>query len=124
MIEGSTAFVLIVFGYLFYRSADQEAKFSHIHWVVLGIRSRRDLLEGVGKHEEAKGLGLLANELSSAAGRLSLKVASSPDASLRASKAIMLVNGDDFLSKLGLLPGSAAFLPTKNALRWLASKVS
>ena len=124
MIEISTAVVLFAFGFFYFRSASSQSKLSHLQWVVISIRTKRDAFEAGGRFNEAITLTELADALSSAAGRLALKVPNDAESSRRASQAIMTVNREDFLEKLGLFSGSLAFLPTRSALYWLADKSS
>lgn len=124
MIESSVAVVLLGFGFFYFRSADTKSKYSHIQWVVIAIRSKRDTLEAKGRIGEANKLSELADELSQGVGRIFHKISRDSDSNKRTALAIMTINREDFLGKLGLYSESGAFLPTRNALYWLVNKFS
>ena len=124
MIELSMAAVLAGFGAMFYFSHRREMQLSHVQWVISATRLMRDNLELSGRKPEAEIAADLADELSSGCGAIVHKMAFEPSRKQIIANAAMKASGDDHLNRIGVVPGALNYLPTKNALYWLGSKMS
>jgi hypothetical protein len=122
MFEASTVVALIAFAAWYFWNQRQEEHFRQIDWVVDAARLHRNLLEERGADLEAERLSERAMSLSVGVAVLRQKLPRHGSSNHEIAMAAKELSGDDWLGRFGVSPYSANYMPSKNALYWIAGK--